>query len=64
MKSEWEKRKCKVVSLVIDKVERIAEWKKDLEELAQGKIEQIKQITKKKNSSYFLYLCNFFKILK
>lgn len=48
MKSEWEKRKCKVVSLVIDKVERIAEWKKDLEELAQGKIEQIKQIKKKK----------------
>lgn len=34
LKPEWEKRKTKVVSLVIEKVDKIAEWKKDIEELA------------------------------
>ncbi len=43
-----------MVSLVIDKVDRIAEWKKDLEELAQGKIEYIKQLIKNTDIIIFL----------
>lgn len=34
LKPEWEKRKTKVVSLVIEKLDKIVEWKKDVEELA------------------------------